>query len=103
MTNRENCRFELVLPFDRYSDLQRSIRPNATATSLDGGQGRNRTADTGIFSPLLYQLSYLAMKCGVVRAGRAAAEGRVLQRLGLRESSLDGGRGSRWEGLCSLG
>jgi len=43
------------------------------------------------------------MKCGVVRAGRAAAEGRVLQRLGLRESSLDGGRGSRWEGLCSLG
>ena len=54
----------------------------------NGGQGRNRTADTGIFSPLLYQLSYLAMKCGVVRAGRAAAEGRVLQRLGLRESSL---------------
>jgi hypothetical protein len=26
-----------------------------------GGQGRNRTADTGIFNPLLYQLSYLAM------------------------------------------
>ena len=25
-----------------------------------GGQGRNRTADTGIFNPLLYQLSYLA-------------------------------------------
>ena len=25
-----------------------------------GGQGRNRTADTRIFSPLLYQLSYLA-------------------------------------------
>ncbi len=25
-----------------------------------GGQGQNRTADTGIFSPLLYQLSYLA-------------------------------------------
>jgi hypothetical protein len=24
------------------------------------GQGRNRTADTRIFSPLLYQLSYLA-------------------------------------------
>lgn len=24
------------------------------------GQGRNRTADTGIFSPLLYRLSYLA-------------------------------------------
>ncbi len=24
-----------------------------------GGQGRNRTADTGIFSPVLYRLSYL--------------------------------------------
>ena len=27
----------------------------------NGGQGRNRTADTGIFSPLLYRLSYLAI------------------------------------------
>ena len=27
---------------------------------LFGGQGRNRTTDTRIFSPLLYQLSYLA-------------------------------------------
>ncbi len=27
---------------------------------LTGGQGRNRTTDTRIFSPLLYQLSYLA-------------------------------------------
>ncbi len=27
---------------------------------LNGGQGQNRTADTGIFSPLLYRLSYLA-------------------------------------------
>ncbi len=25
-----------------------------------GGGGRNRTADTGIFSPLLYRLSYPA-------------------------------------------
>ena len=25
-----------------------------------GGQGQNRTADTRIFSPLLYRLSYLA-------------------------------------------
>ena len=25
-----------------------------------GGQGRDRTADTRIFNPLLYQLSYLA-------------------------------------------
>ena len=31
-------------------------------TGLDGGQGQNRTADTGIFSPLLYRLSYLAIR-----------------------------------------
>ena len=28
---------------------------------ISGGQGRNRTVDTRIFNPLLYQLSYLAM------------------------------------------
>jgi hypothetical protein len=36
---------------------------NAQKTLLkrrDGGQGQNRTADTRIFNPLLYQLSYLA-------------------------------------------
>ncbi len=27
-------------------------------TTKNGGSGRNRTADTWIFSPLLYQLSY---------------------------------------------
>ncbi len=39
-------------------------RPVATTEakllSHFSGQGRNRTADTRIFSPLLYQLSYLA-------------------------------------------
>ena len=34
----------------------------------DGGQTRNRTEDTRIFSPLLYQLSYLA-KSGVANKG----------------------------------
>jgi hypothetical protein len=28
----------------------------------DGGQGRNRTSDTRIFSAVLYQLSYLALQ-----------------------------------------
>ena len=32
-----------------------------------GGQGQNRTADTRIFSPLLYQLSYLAIFSGVAK------------------------------------
>jgi hypothetical protein len=27
---------------------------------MNGGQGRNRTSDTRIFSAVLYQLSYLA-------------------------------------------
>ncbi len=30
-----------------------------------GGERRNRTADTRIFSPLLYRLSYLAEKFGL--------------------------------------
>lgn len=29
------------------------------APEFNGAEGRNRTADTGIFSPLLYRLSYL--------------------------------------------
>ena len=33
-----------------------------------GGQERDRTADTRIFSPLLYQLSYLAEKIEMVGA-----------------------------------
>ena len=37
-----------------------------------GGQGRNRTTDTRIFSPLLYQLSYLAVGGGRVLDRRAA-------------------------------
>ncbi len=28
---------------------------------VDGAQGQNRTADTRIFSPLLYRLSYLGI------------------------------------------
>src|SRR5258705_10037758 len=37
-----------------------------------GGQVRNRTSDTRIFSPLLYQLSYLA---GPVRPGSECGKG----------------------------
>ena len=33
---------------------------------FDGGRGRNRTADTGIFNPLLYQLSYLGTTANAV-------------------------------------
>jgi hypothetical protein len=34
---------------------------NSDLLIFRGGQGRDRTADTRIFSPLLYQLSYLAV------------------------------------------
>ena len=38
---------------------------------LIGGKARNRTGDTRIFSPLLYQLSYLAgAKEGAAKEGR---------------------------------
>ena len=33
----------------------------------NGAQRRNRTTDTGIFSPLLYRLSYLGIMAGVTR------------------------------------
>jgi hypothetical protein len=57
--------------FERYasSDTDRSLRRKELLRALEmrrtrregiGGQGQSRTADTGIFNPLLYQLSYLA-------------------------------------------
>ncbi len=40
-----------------------------------GGEGRNRTADTWIFSPLLYRLSYLAVtRMGSSLVGDAGLE-----------------------------
>ena len=37
-------------------------RSRSVSKKIDGAQGRNRTSDTRIFSPLLYQLSYLGMR-----------------------------------------
>ena len=45
--------------------------------SFGGGQGRNRTTDTRIFSPLLYQLSYLAVSRVSMNVDRAT-KGRYL-------------------------
>src|ERR1700683_4897705 len=53
---------------------------------MDGAQGRNRTTDTRIFSPLLYRLSYLGISgragfleegSGDVQRGARAGSGRV--------------------------
>ncbi len=51
----------------------RAVVPSRAPPQLaaPSGQGRNRTADTTIFSRVLYQLSYLAKKTpGPVRHGR---------------------------------
>ena len=46
-------------------------RPTENGWALNsGGLGRNRTIDTRIFNPLLYQLSYRAMG-GIVSAFKA--------------------------------
>jgi hypothetical protein len=44
---------------------------------LSGAQSRNRTSDTRIFNPLLYQLSYL----GTVSKGRCPSGGRVIRQV----------------------
>ena len=54
---------------------------SALLASWSGAQGRNRTADTGIFNPLLYQLSYLG------KSEAVTSEGRVLNRRDLESSS----------------
>ncbi len=49
----------------RHEDFQSSALPTELPGHIiiidfvDGAQGRNRTVDTRIFSPLLYRLSYL--------------------------------------------
>ena len=42
-------------------ELRPHMRGLLSARSNCGAQGRNRTSDTGIFSPLLYLLSYLGI------------------------------------------
>ena len=49
-------------------ELRTFGRPSTTAPS-SSGQGRNRTADTTIFSRVLYQLSYLANKYRPTKSG----------------------------------
>ena len=49
-------------------------RPANRVTKPEGGSGRNRTADTRIFNPLLYRLSYRAFDCDHPR-GRGGIKG----------------------------
>lgn len=56
----------------------------AQAAESNGGQGRNRTSDTRIFSAVLYQLSYLA-SCACLGG---------VQKLEYNKGSGSGSRGS---------
>jgi hypothetical protein len=42
------------------AETQAAVKHLIDFATKYGGRGRNRTADTGIFNPLLYQLSYPA-------------------------------------------
>ena len=57
------------------------------------GQGQNRTADTRIFSPLLYQLSYLAGTTTKNRASQCSGGSMTLEppHLRVRYDSCDTG------------
>jgi integrase len=49
---------------DTAGNIRQQAAEREANSLIDGGQGRNRTTDTRIFSPLLYQLSYLAAEDG---------------------------------------
>ena len=51
--------------------LVRRAEARGNAEGKVGGQGRDRTADTAIFSRMLYQLSYLATACAYERAQKS--------------------------------
>ena len=54
--------------------LRQAVKPCVQIGSENGGRGRNRTADTGIFNPLLYQLSYPARMSFCVQSLAAERE-----------------------------
>ena len=64
----ENSSHPLFVGVRRTSALKKMSKRQKTEkksesspiSEIEGGQGRDRTGDTRIFSPLLYQLSYLA-------------------------------------------
>ena len=58
----------LLLAAETGTAVTRRSPSQASLPRRLSGQGGNRTPDTGIFSPLLYQLSYLAGKAGRLTA-----------------------------------
>ncbi len=58
--NRRHCTLRNAGVPEVYRVTRGLKGENLQGAVLIGGQGRNRTTDTRIFSPLLYRLSYLA-------------------------------------------
>jgi hypothetical protein len=94
MTMRKPSRRRTAAPvpqrrWKRWTDSEASTAPLEPGkfTGPDGAQGRNRTADTGIFSPLLYQLSYLGAPDAT--DGRAK-RGRTLAPIAGHVKQIDG-------------
>ena len=56
----------LTLKPENRQSRKNENRRERDGLNLFGGQGRDRTGDTRIFSPLLYQLSYLATAFGLM-------------------------------------
>jgi hypothetical protein len=67
-------------------DISRNLAMGSPKSGNNGAQGRNRTADTGIFNPLLYRLSYL----GIGLAKQRQAIGRRAYRLSSSDLSSTG-------------
>ena len=64
----KGCRLEDLNP--QPTDYKSVALPIELSRHKNGGSGRNRTADTRIFSPLLYRLSYRAKHKWRSRPGR---------------------------------
>src|SRR5690606_7980398 len=64
------CRAYRKPPAFSSEKTKRPATMRALPDLANGGRGGNRTPDTGIFNPLLYQLSYPATcEPGMIRAG----------------------------------
>ena len=59
-------RFSASITQELHKAKRLAVREHMQAVDLSGGSGRNRTTDTRIFNPLLYQLSYRANKLRIV-------------------------------------
>lgn len=64
------CEHDEMLCPGRAPRGDKQLRPSDWGTEklnifskISGAQGRNRTTDTAIFSRMLYQLSYLGIRC----------------------------------------